>query len=151
MSGDLDGPLQKLNQEIGAMNQKFSRSLKELQNLVAMTDQFFIQNNILGSLKNTADLIIEELFVNMVSYNTETKEDILVELLPKDKGIQISITDFDVERFDPASIDAVDTGASLMDRQPGGLGLYLVLKMSDSIHYEYRNRQSKITVSVESS
>ena len=29
--------------------------------------------------------------------------------------------------------------------EPGGLGLYLVLKMADTIHYEYRDRTSKIT------
>jgi anti-sigma regulatory factor (Ser/Thr protein kinase) len=39
----------------------------------------------------------------------------------------------------------VDTDAPLSERTPGGLGLYLVLKMADSIHYEYHNRQSKIT------
>ena len=40
---------------------------------------------------------------------------------------------------------AVDVDAPLENRTPGGLGLYLVLKMADSIHYEYRNRTSKIT------
>ena len=43
----------------------------------------------------------------------------------------------------------VDTDAPLGERTPGGLGLYLVLKMVDSIHYEYRNRQSKITFIVD--
>ena len=39
----------------------------------------------------------------------------------------------------------VDVDSMLDDRTPGGLGLYLVAKMVDSIHYEYRNRTSKIT------
>jgi anti-sigma regulatory factor (Ser/Thr protein kinase) len=41
----------------------------------------------------------------------------------------------------------VDIDATLAERSPGGLGLYLVLKMADSIHYQYHNRKSKITFS----
>ena len=64
---------------------------------------------------------------------------------PHDHGVEVSLTDYDVERFDPREVAPVDVDAPLDDRAPGGLGLYLVLKMVDSIHYEYRNRQSKIT------
>jgi serine/threonine-protein kinase RsbW len=60
-------------------------------------------------------------------------------------GVKVSLTDYDVDRFDPREVPAVDVDAPLEDRAPGGLGLYLVLKMADSIHYEYRNRTSKIT------
>jgi anti-sigma regulatory factor (Ser/Thr protein kinase) len=64
---------------------------------------------------------------------------------PHEHGVEISLTDFDVERFDPREIGSVDVDAPLEQRTPGGLGLYLVLKMVNSIHYEYRNRTSKIT------
>ena len=87
--------------------------------------------------------------VNMVTYNIETKEDILIRMVPHDHGIEVSLTDYDVERFDPTSAGSVDVEAPLDERTPGGLGLYLVLKMVDSIHYEYRNRQSKITFIVD--
>ncbi len=59
------------------------------------------------------------------------------------------MTNYDVERFDPRAGPVVDVTAPLEDREPGGLGLYLVLMMVDSIHYEYRNRTSKITFIVE--
>ena len=73
------------------------------------------------------------------------EQDILIEMHPLDQGIEVSLTDYDVERFDPTLAGDVDTDAPLSERTPGGLGLYLVLKMADSIHYEYHNRQSKIT------
>jgi anti-sigma regulatory factor (Ser/Thr protein kinase) len=91
------------------------------------------------------DLSLEELFVNMVTYNTETDRDILIEMYPINNGIEVSLTDHDVERFDPTLAAEVDIDAPLSERTPGGLGLYLVLKMADSIHYEYHERQSKIT------
>ena len=89
-------------------------------------------------------LSIEELFVNMVNYNTETDRDIMIEMKKIDHGIEVSLTDFDVERFDPTLAGDVNIDAPLSERTPGGLGLYLVLKMADSIHYEYDDRKSKI-------
>ena len=127
------------------MQQEFGRSLDELKNIVGFTDEFFAQNDIDDSLRYIVDLCVEELFVNMVTYDTETNADILIEMYPHEHGIEVSLTDFDVERFDPRNAAPVDVDAPLEQRTPGGLGLYLVLKMVNSIHYEYRNRNSKIT------
>ena len=131
------------------MQQKFSRSFDELKNIVTMTEALFLQEALQPGLRNVVDLATEELFVNMVTYNTESDKKILVEMLPHHHGIEVSLTDYDVERFDPTGAGSVDIDAPLEERTPGGLGLYLVLKMVDSIHYEYRNRQSKITFIVD--
>jgi anti-sigma regulatory factor (Ser/Thr protein kinase) len=85
----------------------------------------------------------------MVTYNTETDEDILIQMNPHEHGVEVSLTDYDVERFDPTGAGPIDVDAPLDERTPGGLGLYLVLKMVDSIYYEYRNRQSTITFIVD--
>jgi len=131
------------------MQQKFGRSLDELRNIVGQTDTFFLDSDIDASVRYIVDLCVEELFVNMITYNTESDADILIEMSPHEHGVEISLTDFDVERFDPREIGSVDVDAPLEQRTPGGLGLYLVLKMVNSIHYEYRNRTSKITFIVD--
>lgn len=128
------------------MEQRFGRSLEELRRIVAFTDRFFAEEEIDPSLRYIVDLCVEELFVNMVTYNTETTEEILIEMKPHEHGVEVSLTDFDVERFDPREAGPVDVDAPLESRTPGGLGLYLVLKMANAIHYEYRNRSSKITI-----
>ena len=127
------------------MQKTYSRNFDQIQEIVADTERFFEQEKIDESLRMKVDLSLEELFVNMVSYNTETDRDILIEMYPVEKGIEVSLTDYDVERFDPTRAAEVDIDAPLTERTPGGLGLYLVLKMADSIHYEYHERQSKIT------
>lgn len=127
------------------MQQKFGRSLDEIQNIVAFTDDFFARANIDPAVRYIVDLCVEELFVNMVTYNTETEADVLIEMNPHKHGVEVSLTEFGVERFDPREAPKVDVDAPLEQRTPGGLGLYLVLKMVDSIYYEYRNRNSKIT------
>jgi anti-sigma regulatory factor (Ser/Thr protein kinase) len=127
------------------MQKKYRRSFDEIQEIVRDTEAFFESNRIDESLRMKVDLSLEELFVNMVSYNTETDQDILIEMRVIDQGIEVSLTDFDVERFDPTLAADVDIDAPLSERDPGGLGLYLVLKMADSIHYQYHDRTSKIT------
>lgn len=127
------------------LKRKYKRDFDQIQQIVADTEQFFDDEGIDASLRMKVDLSIEELFVNMVNYNTETDQDILIEMKPIEGGLEISLTDFDVERFDPTLGGEVDVDAPLSDRTPGGLGLYLVLKMADTIHYEYHDRRSKIT------
>ncbi|MDH3339031.1 MAG: ATP-binding protein [Gammaproteobacteria bacterium] len=127
------------------MQQEFGRSLNKLKNIVDFTDNFFAAHDIDPSVRYIVDLCVEELFVNMVTYDTETKTDILIEMQPHERGVEVSLTGFGVERFDPREVDPVDVDAPLEQRTPGGLGLYLVLKMVSSIHYEYRDRNSKIT------
>ncbi len=131
------------------MQQKFKRDFDELKKIVMMTEAVFRELGLNPALRNIVDLATEELFVNMVTYNTESNEDILIEMAPHPLGLEVSLTDYDVERFDPTRAAPVDINAPLDERSPGGLGLYLVMKMVDSIHYEYRNRQSKITFIVD--
>ncbi len=59
-----------------------------------------------------------KLFVNMVTYNTESSEDILIEMMPHALGLEVSLTDYDVERFDPTSVAAVNVNAPLDERTP---------------------------------
>lgn len=127
------------------MKKSYKRSFDQLAEIVADTADFFSRRNIDDSLRMKVDLSVEELFVNMVNYNTETDREILLEMRPVDGGLEVSLTDFDVERFDPTLAKEVDIDAPLAERVPGGLGLYLVLKMADSIHYEYHDRTSRIT------
>jgi len=131
------------------MQRKFKRDFNELKNIVTMTESVFHEMGLQPGLRNVVDLATEELFVNMVTYNTESTEDILIEMVPHALGLEVRLTDYDVERFDPTAAGSVNINAPLEERTPGGLGLYLVMKMVDSIHYEYRNRQSKITFIVD--
>lgn len=127
------------------MRQEFARSVDELKRIVAFTDRVFAGEEIDQSMRYVIDLCVEELFVNLITYNTETDADVLIEIRRHDDGVEVSLTDFDVDRFDPTAVRPADVTAPLDQRTPGGLGLFLVLKMADSIHYEYRDRTSRIT------
>lgn len=127
------------------MEMRCRRSVDELKAIVAGTQRFFDASGIDPSIRTHVDLAIEELFVNMVTHNLGSTRDIVLQLEQAGAGVAVSLTDFDVEPFDPSRPPVVDIDAPLEDRQPNGLGLYLVSKMVDSIHYEYQDRQSRIT------
>ncbi|HZX70585.1 MAG TPA: ATP-binding protein [Rhodanobacter sp.] len=127
------------------MEQSFKRSVDELQAIVAATGRFFARSGTDESIRMAVDLAVEELFVNMVTYNRGTDHDILLDMQTSPGGVKVSLTDYGVEPFDPSLAPEVDIDAPLDQREPNGLGLYLVSKMVDSVHYEYRNRQSKVT------
>lgn len=121
------------------------RSLSELSRIVDRTASFFESHDIDDSLRLKVDLCIEELFVNMVQHNANTQAEILIEFKKLDDGIEVCLIDCDTERFDPTAEEFADLRSPLAERDPGKLGLYLVMKMVDSIHYEYKKRVSKIT------
>ena len=127
------------------MEQSFKRSVNELQAIVAATGRFFARSETDESIRMAVDLAVEELFVNMVTYNLGTDHDILLQMQASPGGVKVSLTDYDVEPFDPSLAPGVDIDAPLDQREPNGLGLYLVSKMVDSVHYEYRDRESKVT------
>jgi len=127
------------------MRKRYDRDLGQISAIVADTGAFFARHAIDPALRLKVDLAVEELFVNLVTYNTETDEAVTIEMRPVDGGVEVTLTDHGVNRFDPTIDRAVDVESMLDDRAPGGLGLYLVAKMVDTIHYEYRDRTSKIT------
>lgn len=127
------------------METKFKRSLDQLQAIVAATDRFFSGHRIDPALRMPVDLSIEELFVNLVKYNQGTDRDISLRLDWVGDAVEVSLTDHDVDPYDPTQPPGLDIDAPLAARRPNGMGLYLVSKMVDAIHYEYRNRESKVT------
>lgn len=121
------------------------RDVNELDRIVDETSMLFEDNNTPRSIRHVVEFAIEEMFVNMVKYNTETDSDIEIVVSAIKDGIKVSLTDHNVDRFDPSERAPLDVDAPLEDRTPGGLGVFLTLKLVDSFTYDYHDRTSKIT------
>jgi serine/threonine-protein kinase RsbW len=101
------------------------------------------------SVRFPIQLALEELFVNLVTYNPGANRDILIEVGIANQGVTVTITDHDAAEFDVTKQRGVDTGATLNERKPGGLGLHLIQHMVDTLEYDYRGGRSRIRFSKE--
>ena len=83
------------------------------------------------------NLAIEEAVVNVMNYAYPegTKGSVNVEVQANDVRLKFVISDSG-KRFDPTSVASVDTSLSAEDRSIGGLGIFLVRQLMDSVNYE---------------
>jgi phosphoserine phosphatase len=128
----------------------FERSFDSLPALVAFTSDAFAKLQIDPRLLPTVDLAVEELFTNMVKYATGSNAAVRIGVIAIDAGVEVTLIDHDVEPFDVTRAPDVDIHAPIGEREPGGLGLHLIRRMADSVHYEYatETRESRITLRI---
>jgi serine/threonine-protein kinase RsbW len=129
--------------------QPFKRSIDSVTEIYRFSEDIMAAADIDESVRFPVHLAIEELFVNLVSYNPGAERDILIEVEVANGGVAVTITDHDAAEFDVTKDRSVDTGASLRERKPGGLGLHLIQHMVDTLEYDYRGGRSKIRFSKE--
>ncbi|MEK6756886.1 MAG: ATP-binding protein [Bacteroidota bacterium] len=128
------------------MEKKFKRDLRSLEKVFDFIDNFIAKQGIDHSIKNAVYLAIDELFTNMVRYHPKNRNDISLALKKEKNKVIIRLIDRDVEPFDITKSKDPNIQASLDERSPGGLGIYLTKNVVDNIQYEYRDRMSIITL-----
>jgi sigma-B regulation protein RsbU (phosphoserine phosphatase) len=131
-----------------SMEASFARRFDAIASLVDFTGEAFARLRIDPRLRPRVDLAVEELFTNMVKYGRESEAAVQVRLQGIEGGVELIMTDRDVEPFDITRSRKVDIGKPIEEREPGGLGLHLIRRMADSVEYEYetQTRQSRIIV-----
>ena len=126
----------------------FGRSFDALPAIFAFIREEFARQGIDASLLPTVDFAVEELFTNMVKYSKGTEARVRIGLGGLAGGVEVTLTDYDVEPFDVTKAPDVDVSLPIEQRRPGGLGLHLVRRLVDSVEYEYsrESRESRITL-----
>jgi anti-sigma regulatory factor (Ser/Thr protein kinase) len=85
------------------------------------------------------ELALEEVFINVVMHGSDAARVARVEvsLALADSGLTLTVEDGGVP-FDPLSLPPPDVTASLEGRRVGGLGVFLVRQVMDSVSYQRR-------------
>jgi anti-sigma regulatory factor (Ser/Thr protein kinase) len=120
--------------------------MNNLDDVFSFIDTFVDDNKLDEATAYSVSLALEELFTNMVKYNPNNPNSILITLEYKEEYVISSITDFDVEPFDILKERQYDLHLPVDKRPIGKLGIYLVKKVMDDVSYSYINRNSKITL-----
>jgi serine/threonine-protein kinase RsbW len=68
---------------------------------------------------------------------------VAVSLTLSNSGVTLAVED-DGAPFDPLSLPAPDVTASLEGRRVGGLGVFLVLQVMDSVSYQRRGTRNQL-------
>lgn len=94
------------------------------------------------------DIAVEELFVNIASYAYHPEIGIaVVQVTVHEEPLSVEITFIDNgEQYDPLAKPDPDTTLSVKQRQIGGLGIFMVKKSMDNVHYEYKDGKNILTI-----
>ncbi len=135
-----------------SFSQSFSRNFsKKIDSLSAIYDfasGFISEHKIPATHAYTIQLSLEEVFTNMVKYNSESDNEPLIELDKKGPQVILRLTDYDVHEFDIRQAGNVDTERPAAETPVGGLGIHLIKKLVDQIDYDYQDRNSVVTLSL---
>jgi serine/threonine-protein kinase RsbW len=90
-------------------------------------------------------LATDEAASNIIEHAYENISDGILELSCDMQGDAIRIILIDRgESFDPSEIPLPDLKADLSERKIGGLGIFLMRKLMDEVHYEPRPDKSNV-------
>lgn len=122
------------------------RKISSLSELFAFLEGTCSEHAVDDKTVFALNLAAEELFTNLVRHNVGGADVIRVGLEVGPESIEMELVDFNVEKFDPNSIDDVDVARPAEEREPGGLGIHLVKSIVDRLTYAYNAGQMTVTV-----
>jgi anti-sigma regulatory factor (Ser/Thr protein kinase) len=126
----------------------FRRDIESLEEIFRFLGDFVDSNAIDARSAFTVNLVVEEIFTNMVRHNTGGAAVIGLKIERDGDLLRLELVDSGVERFDPDTVPKPRVNGEIGDRRPGGLGLYLVQTMVDDVAYTYEPETRKMRVSV---
>jgi len=133
---------------VTAVSGEFRREIDALGEVFAFLETFSDGQEVDEKTAFCINLVVEELFTNMVRHNEGGGDQIKVSIERRDNRVLLEIVDTDVEPFDPETAEVPMVDAGIGERRPGGLGIYLVRSMVDDLNYDYEpeGRRMRITV-----
>jgi len=121
----------------------------ELDRLHDIVEHFGHVHGLVKRKRFEINLILEEIFTNIISYAYEDKNDhpVLFIILCVENNVTIRIEDngtpFNLLEAEPANLKA-----DLENRSIGGLGIHLIRKFMDEIKYQRQENKNIITIRI---
>ena len=119
--------------------------LADLERVTGILDELWEHNAVEAEIRAELNIAVEEILTNVIRHGGtgENAAQARIEVLPD--RIEIEVRDRGVA-FNPLEHPPPDTGLSLDERRPGGLGILLVRRMMDHTAYERRDGMNCFTM-----
>jgi anti-sigma regulatory factor (Ser/Thr protein kinase) len=120
----------------------------EVARLVEAVEAFGADAGLSSDLTYRLTLALDEIASNVIRHGYSDKNDHLFEirLSVADGGKVTAVIEDDGHPYDPRESPAPDLSLPIETRGPGGLGMFLVRQIMDSIDYERRDGHNVLTV-----
>ncbi|MDH3327660.1 MAG: ATP-binding protein [Desulfobulbaceae bacterium] len=121
--------------------------LTELDQLHAMVDSFGLVHALDKRIIFETNLVLEEVFTNIISYAHEDKDQHQVHfsLSCNKDSVTIRIED-NGSPFNLLEAEPVDLETDLEHRSVGGLGIHLIRKLMDDVKYQRVGAKNVVTI-----
>lgn len=126
-----------------------SATLEELDHVLAFIDAELERHDCSMKSQMQIDIAVEEIYVNIAHYayppDQNGKATIRCTVGGNPLQVTIQFMDHGVP-YNPLKKSDPDISLSADDRQIGGLGIFMVKKSMDNIHYEYKDGKNILTI-----
>lgn len=131
----------------GTLEFSIVNDLRDIAGVGEKVGAFCAEHGLAEEVSFEVHLALDELLTNTIDYGYDNDNEHRIDLLLRLQGdtLTVEIAD-DGRAFDPLQAAEPDMGASLQDRARGGLGIYLVRKMMDSVAYRRQDGRNIVTL-----
>jgi anti-sigma regulatory factor (Ser/Thr protein kinase) len=130
------------------MTRRFPRAVASLSALVAFVREFWAANGLEPARAVDLDLVLEELFTNMVRHARGGRPEIEVTLECRDRQVLLSLRDENVEPWNPDALPPLDLTRPA-ERAVGGRGIHLVRRMTRDLRFEHQGGVTTVTATLD--
>jgi serine/threonine-protein kinase RsbW len=122
--------------------------VNELSRVQLFLESLEEAGNVPSSLLMPLNLVLEEALTNIIFYAYEpgTVNEIRLDFVTYADRLEITLTDSG-KPFDPTVSPDPDISLSAEDRPIGGLGIFLIRKLMDTVDYQRKDEQNILTLS----
>lgn len=127
--------------------QSFSPNTSVIDDVTSFVQQTLYAENCPGRLMPRVRIVTDELYSNIARYSGASSAIVTCGM---SNGMAELIFSDDGEPYDPTAAKVPDITLSAEEREPGGLGVYLIKKLVNEFSYVRRNGWNELTIRIDS-
>lgn len=123
----------------------FPKEPGAIKGVLAFVKGKLSEANVPSKVGNSINVAVDEIVSNIINYSVATKIKLSIDVQKEEPAVCLTIED-DGDEFNPLESEDPDITLEADEREIGGLGIFLVKKMMDSLTYERVGNNNRVTI-----